>query len=259
MRIKMIMALAAVGGLFLTGTANAYPIEDTALTENTFYDSGKLATAKCAAPRVKNNNLSSARGYVTALTGCLNTSWGAHLTGSDLLFGKPKLKFVKKLPKKYCDFDVDLKLKSQAYYCAESRTILLQLGTDWLRDADDLWLAHVTGVMYGYHVQNLTGIEDAFQAAPYDNKSELNEQIRRASLQADCLAGAFIRSTRSSLGVSAGKWNELLRILEASGDAKGDARLGGKGSARVAWTKRGYAGGDPASCNAWTASSAKVA
>jgi uncharacterized protein len=53
MRINMIIALTAVGGLLLTGTANAYPIEDTALTENALYDSGKLATAKRAAPRVK--------------------------------------------------------------------------------------------------------------------------------------------------------------------------------------------------------------
>jgi uncharacterized protein len=196
---------------------------------------------------------------VTALTGCLNASWGTHLTGADLPFGKPTLKFVKKMPTNYCDFDVDTKLKSQACYCAESRTILLQLGTDWLRDADDLWLTHVTGIRYGYHVQNLTGIEEAFQAAPYDNKSEMNEQVRRSSLHADCLAGVFIRSARSSLGVSIGNWNEFLRILKDNGDAKGDARLSGKGSARVAWTKRGYAGGDPAFCTTWTASPAKVA
>jgi hypothetical protein len=56
---KMIIALTAVGGLFLTGTANAYPIEDTALTENSLHDSGKLAETKCAIP-TKSNNLPSA-------------------------------------------------------------------------------------------------------------------------------------------------------------------------------------------------------
>lgn len=259
MKIKMIIMLAAAGSLLLTGTANAYPIKDTALTKNALYESGKPGVTKCVTPRIKVNHLPSATQYVTALTDCLNTSWGAHLTAAGLPFGKPKLKFVSKVPKGYCDFDVDLKENSQGYYCAQSQTILLQLGKDWLKDADDLWLLHTTGLLYGHHVQNLTGIEKAFQAAPYANKTELNEQLRRSGLQADCLGGVFIRSVWFSLSEPAAKWNGLLRILKDSGDVKGKARSNGKGSSRSAWTKLGYTTGDTASCNTWTASPTRVA
>jgi uncharacterized protein len=260
MRIKMIIALAAAGGLLLTGTAHAYPIKDVSLTKNELYDSGRLATTKCVTPRIKSNNLPMARKYVTAVTNCLNASWGAHLTASDLPFGKPKLTFVSRIPKGYCDFTgIDPKANSEGYYCPRSRTIIMKIGTDWLEDADDLWLTHATGLLYGYHVQNLTGIEKAFQAAPYANKTELNEQYRRSSLQSDCLGGVFIRSIWSSLGASTAKWNGLLGLLKTSGDAKGEARVAGRGSSRAAWTKLGYTSGNPASCNAWAASSAKVA
>ncbi|MEV6867139.1 neutral zinc metallopeptidase [Streptosporangium subroseum] len=256
----MIIALATAGGLLLTGTANAYPIKDASLTKNALYDSGKLATTKCVTPQLKNTSLPVARKYVMAVTNCLNASWGAHLTASDLPFGTPKLRFVSRIPKGYCDFsDVDTTANSQGYYCPQSRTIIMQIGTDWLEDADDLWLIHATGLLYGYHVQNLTGIEKAFQAAPYANKTELNEQYRRSSLQSDCLGGVFLRSVWSSLGASTAKWNGLAGLLKTSGDAKGEARVGGKGSSRAAWAKSGYTSGNPASCNTWAAPSAKVA
>ncbi|MEU4539907.1 neutral zinc metallopeptidase [Streptosporangium sp. NPDC023825] len=255
----MITAMAGAAGLFLTGTANAYPIKDPALTENALYSSGKLATSRCAEPPIRNNDRALAKRYVAAVTDCLNASWGTHFKAAGLRFGKPRLRLVDKLPARYCGIDVDLKLKSQLYYCGRSQTMTIQIGQDWLTNADDLWLLHATSTLYGRHLAALTGVEKAFQDVPYANRNEMNEQIRRATLQDDCLAGVFIRRVWSSFGRGTKDWNELLRILKASGDAKGEPRISGKGSSRAAWTKLGHTTGDTASCNTWIAAPSRVA
>lgn len=255
----MITAMAGAAGLFLTGTAHAYPIEDPVLTENTLYDSGKLAGTRCAEPPIKNNDRTLVRRYIAGVTKCMDASWGAHFRAAELPFGKPRLRVVNKMPARYCGDDVNLKEDSQLYYCSQSRTMTMQIGRNWLADVDDLSLLHATGALYAAHLTLLTGIEKAYQDAPYANKNELNEQSRRINLQEDCLSGVFIRSVWPSLERGTKDWNELLRILKGSGDVKGRPRTYGKGGNRAAWTKAGYTTGDPASCNTWTATSAKVA
>lgn len=251
------MAVAGAAGLFLTGTANAYPIKDPVLTKNALYGTGRLAASKCAEPPIRNNDRTLAKRYIAAVTNCLNASWGAHFKAAKLPFGKPRLRIVDKVPAGYCDSDVS-KDPSQAYYCSASRTMMIQIGKDWLTSADDLWLLHVTGMLYGAHLAHLTGIEKAFQKAPYANKNEMNEQIRRLNLQGDCLGGVFVRSVWSSFGGKSTEWNELLRTLRDNGDVKGQDRTFGKGTSRAAWTKLGYTTGDPASCNTWAATPARV-
>ncbi|MFF5250387.1 neutral zinc metallopeptidase [Streptosporangium sp. NPDC000095] len=258
MRIRMIIAMVGAAGMVLTGTANAYPIKDPVLTKNPFYTSGKLADTRCAETPMKDNDRTLARRYIAAVTDCLNTAWGGHFKAAGLPFGRPKLKFVNKVPAGYCGLDVDPTAKSQVYYCSTSRTMTVQIGQDWLTDADDLWLLHMTGLLYGTHLLGLTGIEKAFEDAPYANKNEMNEQIRRSNLQTDCLSGVFIRSVWSSLNRGAKDWNQLLRSLRHNGDLKGGPRISGKGVNRAAWTKLGYTTGDPASCNTWVATPAKV-
>ncbi|GAA3145669.1 hypothetical protein GCM10010466_40910 [Planomonospora alba] len=258
----MITALTGAAGFLLagtalTGTAHAYPVKDEALTKSKLYSTGKLAETECAEPSVKAGSVPSARKYWTKIHSCLNDSWKTHLTKAGLPFSEPVLKFGR-IPKGFCGYEIG-KENSQAYYCAESKTVHVQLGKDWVEEADDLFLLHAAAELYGFHVMNLVGIDKAFEAAPYSGKNEMNEQIRRNSLQGDCLSGVFLRSVWSSLDRSSRDWRELQGILKSSGDAKGAERVYGKGSNRLHWTKRGYATGDPASCNTWTASPAKVA
>ncbi|GAA2892628.1 hypothetical protein GCM10010517_57120 [Streptosporangium fragile] len=78
-------------------------------------------------------------------------------------------------------------------------------------------------------------------------------------LQTDCLSGVLAKSIWPSFGRTAKDWNELLGLLKANGDVKGQDRTSGKGANRVARTKLGYTGGDPGACNTWTAAPSKVA
>ncbi|MEU7001652.1 hypothetical protein [Nonomuraea sp. NPDC046570] len=56
-----------------------------------------------------------------------------------------------------------------------------------------------------------------------------------------------------SLRRSPREWNQLLGVVKENGGG-----WAGKGANRVTWTKLGFASGDPASCNTWTAASVKV-
>ncbi|MFB9892840.1 neutral zinc metallopeptidase [Planobispora takensis] len=257
MRIRTIIALTGVAGLLLTGTAHAYPIKDKELTKNALYESGEIAETECEEPPINDGDLTLARKYWAGIQDCLNTAWETHLTQAGLPFSEPTLKFGK-IPRKFCGYTI-AKESSMMYHCPASNTIVVQIGKDWVRQTDTLWEFYVIAQMYGYHVQDLVGVEKAYQKVPYANKNEMNEQIRRNFLQTSCLSGVFMRSVWPSLDRSDKDWKELQSMLKRSGDVKGEPRVYGKGSTMAYWTTRGYTTGDPASCNTWAAPASKVA
>ncbi|MGW0804115.1 neutral zinc metallopeptidase [Nonomuraea sp. NPDC002799] len=260
MKLLKTVVLAGVLMMPLAGTAlaesTAYPVKHPKLIANPLYEAGALPATACEEPPVKPNNRQQGRAYFEAVITCLETTWGQHLTQASLPYKKVKVRHVDKVPKKYCGYQMS-KDDSQVWYCAKNSTMLVQLGREWLKDPSDLWLFYVASSMYGQHVQNLVGIDAAFDAAPYDGNRELNEQSRRYNLQSDCLAGAFAKSVWPMKDRTKADWAYLLSLPE--GDARGTVRTAGKEANIVAWVKRGFATGDPGSCNTWTASSAKVA
>ncbi|SDJ50823.1 hypothetical protein SAMN05421874_10236 [Nonomuraea maritima] len=246
----LVVSLSGVAAAEIT----TYPVKDPKLTENTLYATGSLKSTKCTEKSVKRNDRKSARAYFDGVVACLNTTWRRHLTAAGLPFKQVKVRHMNRIPKKYCDFDVTRE-DSQAWYCADNGSIVLQLGRTWLKDADDLWLFDTAASMYAYHVQNLVGIEDAYQELPYGRKAELNEQIRRRSLQSECLGAAFVRSVWPLKGRTMKDWDRVVGMLADNEDAT----TYGKGATVRYWLKRGFAAGDPGSCDTWSASSAKVA
>ncbi|GAA3258090.1 neutral zinc metallopeptidase [Nonomuraea helvata] len=238
-----------------TAEAAAYPVKHPKLIANPLYDAGPLPTTTCTEPKVKPGDRKLARAYVDAVVACMETTWEQHLTGAGLAYSKIKLRHVAKMPKT-CGIK-PTKDDSQAWYCVKTRTLFFQIGKNWVADPEDLWLFETVAYMYGYHVQNVTGIRVAYDAVRYRNKAEYFEQDRRYRLQKDCLAGAFLKSVWPMEGRTTKDWNYYLSLL--SGDARGEDRDEGKAATRRAWSKRGFATGDPGSCNTWTAPSSKVA
>ncbi|MBF8190714.1 neutral zinc metallopeptidase [Nonomuraea sp. K274] len=256
--MKLLWTATLAGALMvpLTGTATAYPVKHPKLIDNALYAAGRLPTTTCEEPSVKRNDRKRARAYLDAVVACLETTWKQHLTGAGLPYEPIKVRHYDRIPTKYCGFTTG-KDDSQAWYCPGSRTLAVQLGKSWLKDPYDLFLFNTAASMYGYHVQNLVGITDAYDAIPYRNKSELYEQGRRESLQAECLGDAFLKSVWPMKGRTAKDWNHYLSVIE--GDGPGDKRELGKTATIRSWAKRGFAAGDPGSCDTWTASSSKVA
>ncbi|RVX44848.1 hypothetical protein EDD27_7599 [Nonomuraea polychroma] len=236
--------------------AAAYPVKDPKLTKNPLYEAGALPTTTCAESELKRNNLTLARAYLDAVVACLETAWEQHLTNAGLSYEKVKVRHMNRIPKNYCGFDVG-KEDSQAWYCGRNGTLVFQLGKGWLDNPYDLWLFNTASSLYGYHVQKLVGISAAYDKLRYRNRTEYDEQERRQSLQSECLGGVFMKSVWPIEGRTTNDWNELLDIVQ--GDEPGERRWFGKTSTVKSWMRRGFASGDPGSCNTWAAPSSKVA
>ncbi|SDI87637.1 neutral zinc metallopeptidase [Nonomuraea jiangxiensis] len=263
--VKSFTIAALAGALIvpLSGTAAAqtaaYPVKHPKLIDNPLYKAGLLPKTTCKEPRVQRNNRTQARAYINAVAACLGKTWKQHLTKAGLPYKPAKVQHMDRIPKKYCGFDVTVD-SSQAYYCAKTSTLVFQIGKDLMDDPSDLWLFHLVSSHYGMHVQNMVGIEDAFQAIPTSSKSELSEQFRRHNLQSDCFAAAFLKSVSPMRGRSGKDWNHLLTLVKGdAARASSEKRVMGKPANVRAWIKRGYAGGNPAACNSWSAASSQVA
>lgn len=258
MRFTSLTAASAITCLVLSGIAqpaSAYPINDQILTANTLYRTGKLPQGKCPEREIKPNDIAAAKRYLTAVVTCLNQSWGARFKQAGLPFAEAKIGFIAK-PRKYCGVPWG---EAVARYCGAERRLLVQLKRSILDDPSDLFLFALAAHEYGHHVQNLTGIRDAFDRHAYRNKSELDQQSRRKELQAECLGGVFIGSVWDSLrGRGKDDWKILVKLARLSGDEGFRVRSHGKGRNIASWLDKGFRARSPQACNTWTASSSSV-
>ncbi|MEV0596330.1 neutral zinc metallopeptidase [Nonomuraea cavernae] len=257
MRLSPLLAGCVAVWLLLSGTAHAtaYPIKDPVLTKNKLYRTGKIATSECPEREIKSNHVPSAKRYLTSVLNCLNASWAAHAKRAGLPFAKARIGFITK-PRRYCGHAWGK--YTAATYCGKERRFIVLLDDDTLSNPWDLVLFALAAHEYGHHVQNLTRMARAYDYYPYKGKKELNEQIRRNELQAECLGGAFVRSFWDSLDRTQADWDELLDITRESGDEWTKDGDHGKGRNIAAWLDKGFRAGSPAACNTWTAPSSKV-
>ncbi|TDD03834.1 hypothetical protein E1292_20365 [Nonomuraea deserti] len=264
MRLFMITALAGTLAAPLAGpsmgTAAAgtavHPVDRSELTANPLYQAGPLPRTTCTEPAVRRGDRKLARAYVNAVVACLERAWKRHLTGAGLPYEPVRVRHMNRIPRNYCGLAVD-GADSQAWYCEKSRTLIFQIGEEWAANPSDLWLFHTAASMYAYHVQYLTGISAALGELSADGKAESREQSRRYFLQSACLGGAFMKSVWPMKGRSAKDWHHFKSL--PVGDQDGRMSWYGTTATVRSWVGRGFATGDPGSCNTWAAASAKVA
>lgn len=264
MKIRVIMAMAAASVLLFPGTATAlaYPVEDAPLlTGNPLYSAGKLPAANCAKKPAKGKSLASVKKHVSALITCMNDAWGPYLEEADLSFVPPGLEMTG-APlgtkfKRYCFGARMDPARSEAVTCFGTN-ISVHIRPDWIKASDDLPILTELSSVYGEYVQSLVDIREGYNALHADDDAEIQEQLRRYSLQAKCLGGMTAKSVWSALGYPAKDAGRLLNLAKADADPKGESRYFGKSANVVYWTKRGYSTADPRSCKTWIAPSAKV-
>ena len=139
----------------------------------------------------------------------------------------------------YCPADQKLYIDPGFYDVMEKR----------LRAPGDFAQAYVLAHEVGHHVQNLIGSTRLRAQGDTENQTSV-----RVELQADCFAGVWGRSARSSLQITDEDLGEALTAAHAIGDD----RLGqsnernfthGSSEQRKRWFKRGFETGDARQCD----------
>jgi predicted metalloprotease len=144
----------------------------------------------------------------------------------------------------YCPADQKLYIDPGFYDVMEKR----------LRAPGDFAQAYVIAHEVGHHVQNLIG---STRLKPQGDTS--NQTSVRVELQADCLAGVWGRSARSTLEITDEDLGEALTAAHAIGDdtlGHSDERKFTHGSSeqRKRWFRRGFESGDARQCDTFVQS-----
>ena len=139
----------------------------------------------------------------------------------------------------YCPADEKLYIDPSFYGLMEKR----------LRAPGDFAQAYVIAHEVGHHVQNLIG---ATRLTPAGETS--NQRSVRVELQADCLAGVWGHTARTSLEITDEDLGEALTAAHAIGDdtlGHSDERkfTHGTSEQRKRWFHRGFESGDARQCD----------
>jgi predicted metalloprotease len=150
------------------------------------------------------------------------------------------------------------------FYCPVDERVYLDLGffDDLQRKygaAGDFARAYVLAHELGHHIQHLIGTDARVRQAQESDPSAANQLSVRLELQADCYAGVWAHTTDQRQMLEQGDVDEALGAAAAVGDDRIQKRSTGRinvdsfthGSAaqRAEWFKRGFASGDPRSCD----------
>lgn len=139
----------------------------------------------------------------------------------------------------YCPADRKLYIDPTFYVVMEKR----------LRAPGDFAQAYVIAHEVGHHVQNLIG------SSNLNVRGESKNQVSvRVELQADCLAGVWGHSARTTLAVNDEDLNEALNAAHQIGDdtlghADESKFTHGSSEQRKRWFQRGFASGDARQCD----------
>jgi uncharacterized protein len=138
----------------------------------------------------------------------------------------------------YCPGDTNLYVDPSFYEMMQSR----------LNAPGDFAQAYVIAHEVGHHVQNLIGAMQ--NSVPGETQ---NQQSVRVELQADCFAGVWGNSARSTLAIDDADLAEAINAANSIGDdrlgARSDQYTHGTSAQRARWFRRGWDSGDARQCD----------
>lgn len=244
-----------------------YPRTDaqarTWLVRNSLYGQVAPRPIRCTLNRVKPKTASRAQleRYLNELSACLMKEWDGVLTRAGYLAVRPRIVVYTGPIQTQCG----LVSSGSAFYCSADQRVYFPT-TFYQYEAPEtanalLPMLTVMAHEFGHVIQGRVGIILARNILVSKlPKNQALEYTRRTELQADCLAGRFVGSLSTYLGVSE-KDRALLKQSWAGG---GDDRQSsdpdhGLSTTRISWLFTGIdKPGKLSVCNTWTAPSDKV-
>lgn len=210
----------------------------------------------------------AAEAFYRAAIECHNSAWRSTLTGFGIEFTGPKL-WAGARSAQYDGGCGHNGTGREAFYCPRDQTIVMPFDTmqPISRNGAGYALA-VLSHEYGHHIQQLTGIFNAFQArgnALNWAGSETDLLNRRLELQAWCFSGMFYGTSTGRGSVSKAMADQAYDNNSGAGDRPGERRWHGTSKNVANWFGWGeHPADDPSTpaqpslyeCNPWAARSA---
>ena len=208
-------------------------------------------------------NVQGAAGFFASAIPCLEAAWVPVLRNAGLPYFSPGLEVP-------ADGTIDTPCTGSegrsfsAFYCPKNHTIYMPFGslqTDQYGAHPGVYLA-VLAHEFGHHVQNVTGVMDAYWDARYDAGADTDAGLdlsRRAELQAQCFSGMFLAASYPRGSVDKNILQEA-RTTQLRGDHNaGEPRDHGSDQHASSWWEQGAQKNRTYQCNTWLANPADVA
>jgi predicted metalloprotease len=233
------------------------------VTRDLFYRTGTQPGSGCRLPGTNASSIASETSFNRSLKACLDRAWARQVRVGRDVFRPANVVTMNgggQTPcggssdrSHYCDSNMTIYIdgRSDVQYYRNGRTLKM-----WIRVSMADTMAHE----YGHHLQNLTGISDAYGWLRYEapNRSAQLEINRRMEIQATCFAAVFQGANKATLPVTRAYKESFNFISHNSGDEWDTERTHGSKYVQPYWMNRGFNSRNVAQCNTFTATPDKV-
>jgi uncharacterized protein len=236
--------------------------KDNPLFENAGYG---LQNVPCSLSRWATDQTSVQRFFQSGIA-CLDAMWSKVLGAADLPFKAPNLSVPRSISESSTPCGSGGTTTGVTpFYCPSNTTIYLPMDRIEL----DVWGNHpgpylsILAHEYGHHVQNLSGITEAYGNQRYDAGADSAaglELSRRMELEAQCFSGMFLGSASVSGGsVDKNIYNEAWNAQDRGDDyARNGKHDHGSAKHNISWWQHGATTNRNQQCNTWASASGDV-
>jgi predicted metalloprotease len=199
--------------------------------------------------------------FVSFVLDDAQATWAQVLASTGVTYHDAKLVLYRDAIQSACGF---AQSATGPFYCPGDEKVYVDLGFyQELRDRfgapGDFAQAYVLAHEIGHHVQHLLGTDAQVRQAQRARGDLANALSVRLELQADCYAGVWAHTTEQRGLLERGDVEEGLQAAASVGDDRlqrmgggtvnPDAFTHGSSAERVAWFRKGLAGGRLAACD----------